>query len=100
MYEGTQETAAQHRTNSPGALNVKAGVKLVSTILAASTACQDSRLGTPSGKGYYSPNVLVDGLGATCSPLGFSFQGLHQQSKGMLKFLSEEHTRLCTVRKY
>ena len=31
--------------------------------------------------------------------LDFS-QGLHQQSKGMLDFLSEENTRLCTVRNY
>ena len=55
-----------HNMNSPGALNVKLG----STILAASTAYQESRLGTTSGRGYYSPNVRVDGLGATCSPLG------------------------------
>ena len=34
----------------------------MSTILAASTACQESRLGTNSGRGYYAPNVRVDGL--------------------------------------
>ena len=38
-------------------LESKKGVKLVSTILAASTACQESHLGTTSGKGYYAPNV-------------------------------------------
>ena len=59
-----------HHINIPGALNVKEGVKLVSTILAVSTAYQESRLGITSGKGYYSPNVRVDGLGATCSSLG------------------------------
>ena len=58
------------RTTQPGALNVKTGEKLARTILAASTAYQESRLGTTSGKGYYSPNVRVDGLGVTCSPLG------------------------------
>ena len=42
----------------------------MSTILAVSTACQEIRLGTTSGKGYYSPNVRIDGFGATCSPLG------------------------------
>ena len=59
-----------HQTNSPGALKMKAGEKLVSTIHAASTACQDSRLGTTSGKGYYAPCVRVDGFGATCFRLG------------------------------
>ena len=68
----------------------------MSTILAASIACQESRLGTTAGKGHYSPNVRVDGLGATCPPLGFSSQGLHQQSKGMLNFLSEDKTVYCT----
>ena len=43
---------------------------LVSTILAASPACQESHLTIISGKGYYSLNVRVDGLGVTCSPLG------------------------------
>ena len=33
-------------------LKVKAGEKFMSTILAASTACQESRLGATSGKGY------------------------------------------------
>ena len=67
---GQGNSVVYHHTNRPGALNVKAGETLVSTILAASTACQQSRLGTTSGKGYYSPNVRVDGLGATCSLLG------------------------------
>ena len=34
----------------------------MSTILAASTACHESRLGITSGEGYYSPNVRDDGL--------------------------------------
>ena len=58
-----------YHMNSPGALNMKVGETLASTILAASTV-QESRLGTTSGKAYYSPNVRVDGLGATSSLLG------------------------------
>ena len=65
----------------------------MSTILAASTACQESRLGTTLGKGYYSPNVRVDGLGATCSPLELLPRAA---STGMLEFLSLR-TRLCTA---
>ena len=79
-----------HRTNSLGALNMKTGEKLESTILAASTAYQESRLGTISGKGYYSLNVRVDGLGATCSSLGLLPGAAY--NKGMLDFLSEEKT--------
>ena len=87
MYGCTREledsvTTTQHRTNSPGALKIKAGVKkLVSTILAASTACQESRLGTNSGRGYYAPNVRVDGLpwndvlSILTSPTGLHLQG-------------------------
>ena len=41
----------------------------MSAVLAASTACQESRLGTTSGKEYYFPIVRADGFGATCSPL-------------------------------
>ena len=76
--------------NSPEAFNMKAGEKLVSTILAATTAYQESRLGTTSGKGYYSPNVRVDGLGTTCSPLGLSSQGLHQQRDAGLSFRGKD----------
>ena len=65
----------------------------MSTILAASTACQEARLGTTSGKGYYSPNVRVDGLGTTCCPLEL-LPGA--ASTGMLEFLSLR-TRLCTA---
>ena len=65
----------------------------MSTILPASNACQESRLGTTSGKAYYSPNVRVDGLGATC----FSLELLPRAaSTGMLGFLSLR-TRLCTA---
>ena len=77
---------------------MKAGEKLVSTILAASTAYQENRLGTTSRKNYYSPNVRVDGLGATCSPVELLPGGCINE--GMLDFLSEENTRLCTVRNY
>ena len=59
-----------HQTNNPGTLRVRSGVKLVTTILATSTACQESRLGTTSGKGYYAPNVRADGFGATRFQLG------------------------------
>ena len=51
------------------------------TILAASTACQESRLGTNSGRGYYAPNVRVDGLlwndvlSILTSPTGLHLQG-------------------------
>ena len=67
MYECTRELedSVYHNTaphEQPRDLEYKAGVKLVSTILAASTACQESRLGTTSGRGYYAPNVRVDGL--------------------------------------
>ena len=75
---------------------MKAGEILVSTILAASTAYQESRLGTTSGKGYYSPNVRVDGLGATCSPLGL-LPGA-TSTKGCWTFFLRK--RLCTLRNY
>ena len=68
----------------------------MSTILAASTACQESRLGTTSGKGDYSPNVRVDGLGATCSPLGL-LPGAASTEGGWIFFV---RTRLCTARNY
>ena len=68
----------------------------MSTILAASTAYQESRLGTTSGKGYYSPNVRVDGLGATCSPLGL-LPGA-ASTKGCRTFFLRK--RPCTVRNY
>ena len=68
---GDKERNVVYQTNSPGALKVKAGEKLVSAIFAASTACcQESRLGTTSGKGYYAPNVRADGFGATRFRLG------------------------------
>ena len=50
---GQKKASSAVRTNSSGAL--KAGVKLVSTILAASTACQGSRVGTSSGKRVLFP---------------------------------------------
>ena len=59
---GLENSVAQRHTNSPEALNIKQVQKLMSTILAASTACHESRLGTTSGEGYYSPNVREDGL--------------------------------------
>ena len=89
---GQANSVVYHRTNSPGALNV-AGV-LMSTILAASTAYQESRVGTTSGKGYYSPNVRVDGLGATCSSLGLLPGDV--STKGCWNFWK----RLCAVRNY
>ena len=69
----------------------------MSTILAASTACQESRLGTTSGKGYYSPNVQVDGLGATCSPLGLLPEAA--STEGCWIFFLRTR-RLCTARNY
>ena len=66
---GQENSVVYHHTNTPGALIVKAGEKLVSTNLAASTACQESRLGTTSGKGCYSPNVRADDFEATCSQI-------------------------------
>ena len=65
MYEctrGLEDSVVYHNTNSPGALNIKQVSKLVSTILAASTACQESRPGTTPGRADYPPNVRVDGL--------------------------------------
>ena len=46
-----------------------------------SAACQENRLGTTSGRGYYSPNVRVDGLpwsdvlSILTSPTGLHLQG-------------------------
>ena len=68
----------------------------MSTILTASTTCQESRLGTTSGKGYYFPNVRVDGLGATCSPLGL-LPGAASREGCLIFFL---RTRLCTTQNY
>ena len=95
MYEGTRKTAPSTK-NSPGALNMKAGEKLVSTILAASTACQDSRLGTNSVLGYFSPDVRADGFGATCSQLGL-FPGAASTEGCRTFFVRERH---CTVPNY
>ena len=69
-YVRDKERSAVYQTKSSGTLKVKAGVKLVSTILAASTVCQESRLGTTSRKGYYAPNVRADGFGGTRFLLG------------------------------
>ena len=68
----------------------------MSTILAASTACQESRLGTNSGRGYYAPNVRVDGLLwndvlSTLTPP----TGLHLQGDAGIS-LSEDKTVYCT----
>ena len=63
--QGDKESSTVCQTKRPGALKVKAGEKFVSTILAASTAYQESRMGTASGKGCYAPNVRADGFGAT-----------------------------------
>ena len=80
--------------NSPGALNVKPSVKLVSTILAASTAYRESRLGTTSGKGI-TPRMFES--------MALERRVLHLDSppkgcinKGMLDFFSEEKTMCCT----
>ena len=66
----------------------------MSTILAASPAYQESRLGTTSGKGYFSPNVRADGLEATCSPLGL-LPGAASTKGRWIFFL---RSRLCTAR--
>ena len=94
MRRDIGNSVAQHHINNPEALDLKASVKLVSTIVAASTAYQESRLGTTSGKGYYCPNVRVDGLGATCCPLGL-LPGAASTNE-MLDFLSEDKTMYCT----
>ena len=75
---------------SRGPLKVKAGVKLVSAILAASTACQESRLGTTSRKGYYAPNVRADGFGATRFRLGPLPESCID--RGVLEVFCEEKT--------
>ena len=69
---------------------MKAGEKLVSTILAASTACQESRLGTISGKGYYAPNVRADGFGATHFSTWTSAEEMHEQ-RGAGNFARKIH---------
>ena len=93
---GQGNSVVYHHTNSPGALNVKAGEKLVSTILAASTACQETRLGTTSEKGCYSPTVPADGFEATCSQLGL-LPGAAPTEGCWTLFMRK---KLCTVRNY
>ena len=70
----------------------------MSTILAATIACQKSRLaGTGSGKGNYAPNVRADGFGAMrlrFGPLPGSWM-----DREMLNLSCGENT-LCTVRSY
>ena len=69
----------------------------MSTILAASTACQESRLGTTSGEGYYSPNVSDDDLPwSDVFPLELLPWAA---STGMLEFLFLR-TRLYNARSY
>ena len=69
----------------------------MSTILAVSTACQESRLGTTSGEGYYSPNVRDDGL--PWSDVLSILTSPGAASTGMLEFLFLR-TRLYTARSY
>ena len=69
----------------------------MSTILAASTACQESRLGTTSEKGYYSPNVRVDGLTWSDVFPVLDFSHGHQRRDAGILFL---RTRLYTARSY
>ena len=65
----------------PGALKVRAGVKLVSTILAASTACHESRLGTTSGNGYYTR--MFEPMALERRVLDWDlFHGLHLRDAG------------------
>ena len=64
---------------------VKAGEKLVSMILAASTACQESRLGTTSGKGVTPRMFESRALERRVLHLNSS-QGLHQQRDAGLSF--------------
>ena len=80
----------------PRSLEREAGEKLVSTIVAASTACQECHLGTTSGKGCYSPKVRADGFRATCSQLRL-LPGA-ASTKGCRTFFLRK--RLCTVRNY
>ena len=73
---------------------MKVGETLVSTILAASTACQESRLGTISRKGitprmFESVALERRFLRLDSPPRGYI-------NKGMLDFLSEEKTMCCT----
>ena len=87
---GGNERSAVYQTKSPGALNVKADEKPVSTILAASTACQESRLRTTSRKGYYAPNVRAGGFGATRFRLGLTGELHGERDAGC--FFCEEKT--------
>ena len=68
----------------------------MSTIIAASTACQESRPGTTSGKGCYSPNVRADGFGATYSQLGLLSEAV--PTEGCWAFFLNK--KLCTIRNY
>ena len=76
---------------------MKVGEQLVSTILAASTAYQKSRLGTTSGKGITPRMFESMALERRVLHLDSS-QGLHQHciNKGMVDFLFEENTMYCT----
>ena len=93
---GQGNSVVYHHTNSLGALNVKAGVKAREHDSRRKHCIQEIRLGTTSAKGYYSLNIRVDGLGATCSPLGL-LPGA-ASTKGCWTFFLR--TRLCTVRNY
>ena len=93
MYEGTRKQRRVPPFEQPRDLEHE---KLVSTVLAASTACQESRLGTTSGKGCYSPNARADGFGASCSQLGLLPGAAPRE--GCWTFFMRKI--LCTVRNY
>ena len=83
-----------HRTNSLAALNVKAGVKTREHDSRRKHCISREPSGYYFGKGYYSPNVRVDDLGATCYSLGL-LPGAASTKGCWIFFLRK---RLCAVR--
>ena len=68
---GLENSAVYHRTNSPRALNVKVSVKTREHDSCREHCISREPPGYYFGKRVLLPEyVLVDGLGATCCPLG------------------------------
>ena len=69
----------------------------MSTVLAASTACQENRLDSTLGNGYCTPNVRADSFRATCSRLG-PLPRAARTDGCWVCFVRKIH--FCTVRSY
>ena len=79
-----------HHMNSPGALNVKAGVKTREHNFRREHCMSREPPGYDFEERVLLPNILTDGLGATCSQLGLYSQGLHQQRYAGYSFCGKD----------